>query len=243
MSLASPVTAASIVVVLLIASSGWGADTVEAFDTGLSDFEVYTSDNGISSDEPTTALEACLGYGATPALSLFLALSFEADRFLASTIAFELGALGTPLDTNHLDLDLMFAAGTDGNAMGYSPGLELNLDLEPDLAVAGLYLRGGVDLFAAETATGNRVVSLAGHGTAGGYVTLGRHQLLVEFDATWQTRPAGESPAVDVGPVHLGHNLRVDDHLELISEISADVCSATNTPTYGLLVGLIATSP
>ena len=51
------------------------------------------------------------------------------------------GIFGTPVDSDHFDLDLFLDASFSPDEFGLTPALELNFDLAPDLEVWGVYIR------------------------------------------------------------------------------------------------------
>ncbi len=224
--------------------SAGAADTIEPFDPGLSDVELYAGFEGLGlrRAEQGAFAEGVLGYGITPAMSMYLAPSFAADGYLTGVgPGFELGAFGTPVNTHHLDLDVGLGVATDGEVLAYAPYLELNLDLEPDLELAGLYVRGGLDVFGVVDDAGEPATEWGTNGSAGAYVTLAeRHQVLVELDATWVADPEPDTPHTEVGGLHVGYNVQVLDHLELINEVSADVPQTGEAWSFGFFVGFIA---
>ena len=86
-----------------------------------------------------------IGYGIDHDLSAFLGTAVQARQHLGQAepgIFF--GLYGTPIETDHYDLDLFLtfdAGGAEFSQMQVVPALEFNYDLEPDLAFWGLYLR------------------------------------------------------------------------------------------------------
>lgn len=221
------------------------ADTLEPFDEGLSDFELYTAFEGLGLPlaDQTRCTTASLGYGLAPRLSLYLAPSYAANGYLGEVdFGLEVGALGTPVDTDHFDLDLGVSAAASGATSRYSELVELTFDLEPDLALAGVYLRATLDLFGATTA-GHASLELGSSATLGGYVTLSeRDQVLTELDVGWSEGALGR-PECDVGGLHLGYNHRVLDHVELIHEASVDLPAPTEDWAFGFFIGVIAGLP
>jgi hypothetical protein len=229
---------------VLWAPAARGADTVETFDPGLSDVELYTGWEGLGlhrADQSAFA-EGLIGYGVTPRMSLYLAPAFAVDGYLTNAAGgLDLGGFGTPLDTPHFDVDVGLGASTDGEVLAYSTWFELNLDLEPDLARAGLYLRSGLDVFGAVDEQGRSTTKLGTSGTVGAYVTIAeRHQLLAELDSAWTFDPEPGAPATEIGAVHLGYNFQLVDHLELINEVSVDIPQSGQDWSFGIFAGVLA---
>lgn len=222
------------------------ADTVETFDLGLGEFELYLGIDGLGHplEEQTRTADALLGYGVVPRLSLYVAPSWSVDGYLGeSALGLEIGGFGTPIDTDHVDLDLGLAAATDGAFGAYSDFLELNLDLEPDLSLAGLYVRGGLTVSGGQDDQGRALISLEPGSTVGVYVSpTEEHQILAEIDCGWVEGPRGR-PEWRHGALHLGYNIGLLDHLELIQEISFDIPDRGEDWGMGFFVGVIATRP
>ena len=127
-----------------VAARAFAADTTETFDLGASDFELYLGFDGAGLEkyEKTVWAEVLVGFGFVERFSGWVALSAEAnERFAAGEGGASFGVFGTPLDTEYLDLDLSLGAGFGGDEVFAAPGLELNLDARPDLALCGLYVR------------------------------------------------------------------------------------------------------
>lgn len=231
---------------LTLSGPGMAADTLEPYDLGLSAVELYVGAEGFGRRLPEQAhgAEAVLGYGVTPRWSLYAAPSFLVDGYLLeSALGLKLGSFVTPLDTEHLDLDLGATFGTDGTRGGLCPFVELNLDLRPDGALAGLYARGSLDLVGSERDAGAPALEVAAGGTVGAYVTVAsQHQLLLELDASVCDGPRGRVDG-EIGALHLGHNLQFLPHAELITELSLDLPGHDEPWAIGFLLGLVATLP
>lgn len=246
------------------------ADTLEVFDTGATDIEFYTGTEGeVDANYPGTVYgNFMLGYGLLPVVSAYLnvVLSGE-DHLSSSTTAFCVGLFGTPLNTDHADLDLILDFGADSvgeSGLRATPGVEINVDLVPDLELAGIYLRfgeriGGVVEDPDETAqpsgdvpTGTVASSevrdtdckFESELVLGVYLTLGeRHQLLLEFDTFFAHTGDREEDDPHVGGIALGYNVLVVDTLELITQVYFDVPQEGESFGLGVMLGLISTLP
>ncbi|RJO65025.1 MAG: hypothetical protein C4523_17130 [Myxococcales bacterium] len=131
------------------------ADTTETFDPGASDFEFYLNFDGLGKDkyEKEISAEALAGFGIMDRFSAYLAFAGASNEYFGDGAgSASLGLFGTPLDTDHLDLDLFLDASFGASDFAFTPALELNLDVAPDLAVAGFYLRAA-EVFAGRDET------------------------------------------------------------------------------------------
>ncbi len=229
------------------------ADTMEVFDVGATDAELYVGYDGlgITRASSSTFTEAVIGYGVAPRLSMFLAAGLEATGALTEgTQALTVGLYGTPLETKHVDLDLILQVGgtTDG---GYEvmPAIELNLDAEDELALWGVYLVAGVPVHAPQLH--ESVVKPSRSGDVeldlllrlGTYWTVApRHQVLLELDGAVHAMGSTLGSVADLGGVALGYNVTLTDTFELISQIRTDLPSGPSEPwSAGVSAGFIAT--
>jgi len=221
------------------------ADTIETFDAGASDVELYSAVDGVGRGQQDQALggEMVMGWGLARNLSAYLATSLEADGTLTGAeTGLNLGVFGTPVDTDHLDVDLLLDLRVGGDGLREAmvvPAVEVNLDRQPDLAAHGVFARAAAEIAGSQDRERpGRHVDLGL--TVGGYWSLHpRHQLLVEYDATVHDDPDPGTPAVEAGGVALGFNSLLSPALELITEVKLDVPEAT----LGVMAGLIATLP
>ncbi len=232
---------------MLWASPAVAADTVETFDPGLSNVELYAGFAGMgrSRAEQVASAGTCAGFGVTPGLSLYLAPSFAADGYLVGARAeLALGGFGTPVDTSHFDVDVGLGVAHGGGALAGSHWFELNLDLEPDLALAGVYLRGGLDVCGEEDEDGRSTTRLGANTTIGAYVTIAeRHQVLVELDGSWDSSDDTVGLPLQPGEAHVGYNFELLSNLELVHDIGVDIPRGDDQASYSLCLGLIATTP
>jgi hypothetical protein len=249
--------------VLLGAAMAQGADTVETCDEGAVDFEFFLGGDALNLDEyeKTVYSELVLGYGLLPAFSGYVALGAEADEFLVQGEGgYSFGLIGTPLDTDHVDLDLMLDVSLGGEGFaepGVAPGLELNIDLLPDQEVWGVYARlidavSGRDVSVEDDPTTTTVdesetryeLQHAIDQTYGTYVTIaGRHQILAEYYHTSNTNPADDELSSDSGGFAVGYNIVLVDNLELITHINCHPGHDHQDATWGASLGIVVTIP
>jgi len=234
------------------------ADTTEPFAPGLSDFEVYLAMEGLGRppEEAAVSGEVLLGLGFTPRFSGFVTLDGSADGALgAGAGGAGFGLLGTIVDRDHLDLDVFWSSLVSADSFSLCPALEINLDLAPDLSVAGLYLRAQEHLAGREQAEarlapwvgelrGRHTLAPTTTLTAGAYWTVAaRHQVLVEADVGVPNGVADDAAWLDPGGVALGYNTLVTAAIELISEVRVDLPADGERASVGILVGVIAAVP
>lgn len=256
------------VLLLLPYGAAHAGDTLEPFDPGFSDFEFYLNYGGLGKAEPERGLgaEGRVGVGITDWLSGYLILSGEANESLSEGAgAFALGLFATPLDTDHLDIDigLDFTVGNLGNgvphpaeharaSIEFVPFMEINVDTDPEMNGFGAWLWvehafGGRDDSRFDD-LGNEIRDFTL--TSGTALTLGayyrfreRHEVNVTYDLAFDhTNPEGER-SFDNGGAALGYNVCVLDNLELISEVRFDVPQGDEAFGVDFLLGFIATFP
>jgi hypothetical protein len=227
-------------------------DTLETFDLGASDVELYTGYDGfgLSRADGSAYGDMLLGYGITPGFSAAVGATVSADgTFTSGSSAVHLGAFGTPINTHHIDLDLGIDLSEEAGFFAVTPYFEFNLDLHPDLALAGVYLRGELSYFGREQVVGegevaDGEVAVAATPALGAYLTVAEfHQLLVESDLTWHPRPRDDERRWELGSVALGYNVQILDALELIHEVGADVAQGDESWGYCASLGFLATLP
>jgi hypothetical protein len=224
---------------LVIAAEARGADTWEGWDPGPTNTEVYVgySGLGLPLGEQGPGVEYLQGFGLGHSLSTFLSATMQVAG--ATRAGFAAGFFGTPVDTDHVDLDLILVLGQEWRRLDdFSAGaaFELNLDLAPDLSLWGGYLRGCVHM------TGGRTVVL--ETILGTYLTLaGMHQLLLEADVSFLLSAAEMADAVEVGGIALGYNVLVHEAIELVTQVFLDIPQPGESVSSGVMVGLIWTLP
>ncbi|MBW2263561.1 MAG: hypothetical protein JRG91_16490, partial [Deltaproteobacteria bacterium] len=209
------------------------------WEPGPTDAEVYVGYTGIGlgREEGGPQVEYLQGFGLGHTLSAFLSATVQAAG--DTSAGFAGGFFGTPLDSDHVDLDLMLVLGQEWRRLeDFSVGaaFELNLDLAPDLSLFGVYMRGCVHLGGA--------LHVGVETILGTYVTLSeRHQILLEADAEFALNPSDRWSAVQIGGIALGYNVRLHDAVELITELFLDIPQAGESFSTGVMVGLILTMP
>jgi len=239
------------------------ADTVETYDEGAVDFEFYLGGDGLNLPkyEKTVFSNVLVGYGLLPRLSGYISLGAESDEYLTyGQGGYSFGVFGTPLDTDHFDIDLMMDVGMSGeslNAIGVTPALELNFDLRPDMELWGLYVRledglAGRDESVAddpatpdidETETRYEFTQSLSQ-TYGTYFTIAeRHQILAEYYYSYNTNPARGELRSDSGGFALGYNVSIVDNLELITQVNCHPGHDHQDATWGASVGIIVGIP
>lgn len=158
------------------------------------------------------------------------------------------GLFGTPLHTEHVDLDLLVAALTSAGRFRANLGFELNVDVAPGQRVFGSYLRGALSLFGRGEgdeagATVTRFRTELGF-LLGSYLTLrANHQLLLEVDIVVRPTPLADERKLEIGSVALGYNVRLTENVELINHVALDVPQAGERIAVQIMIGLIVTVP
>ena len=241
---------------LAMPSSARAADTLEPFGIGATDVDFYVGYEGVGqrnlSDQGLFG-ELMLGYGLLERLSAFVGTNLQgAATFTDGSANLYLGIYGTPLDTKHVDLDLILTVGGGGagfREFSLLPGFELNFNLDPDMKSWGMYLKGGVLLQG--TAEEDPVAADAPCrfsyellGVLGMYYTIAKkHQLLLEADLTFRPEPCDDARRVELGGVALGYNVTLSDRIELINQVFLDIPQPGERFAAGFMFGFIVTLP
>jgi len=234
-------------VMMVLASVAGAADTLEVWDAGTGNFEMYSGFGGVGATtaEQSIGSSMLLGWGVARGFSAYVSTALSADgNFDQTETELDLGAFGTVLDTDHLDLDLgldMVAYGPGMSRMAVVPAFEVNLDHGPDLVSYGGFVRGAARMAGREVG-GDEVRRHTDFNlTLGTYLTLSpRRQLVLEYDMTFHNKPEPGTPRVQRGAVALGYNVLLSQRLELISEARFQVPQEDRDGDLGLLVGVIA---
>lgn len=235
------------------AGSARAADTVEPWDAGAFDVDLYLAFDGLGPGAPdrTYSSDVMVGYGLLPKLSIYLGTQLEADRDLAGVPpAVYLGAFGSALQTNHVDLDLFLdlrATGLSVRDLRLGPSFEINLDAHPEMRSAGLYLRVALPLVrrrGTEDSAPEDETALALEATLGAYMHLAPgHQLLLQPDAIYRPAPLDGETRWELGGLALGYNVLLGERLELITQVFVDLPQRDEEHLVGMMSGLIVTLP
>ncbi len=229
------------------------ADTIETYEVGVSDLELYAGYDGLGHEFSDHSLlgDFVLGVGIIERLSLYLGTTVQGYRRMrAGDATVNMGLLGTVLDTRHVDLDLILGVGLGGPGFrGFSlaPAFELNLDRAPDLQAYGLYLRGAAVIHVATVDPLEGEPSTFVHhyvATLGAYLTLAeRHQLLVELDGAYHPTTLTGERSFELGGLALGYNVALHRRVELITQVCVNLPQGREKTVAGLMIGLIITLP
>ena len=248
------VGAVALGVVLVFVPSARGADTVNTWDEGATNVEFYLGADGIGLGKypKTIYSDIMLGYGLIKRFSAYWGTMLEANEyFAAGSASLYTGLFGTPLDTDHFDLDLFFDV--SGGGLGFSefklnPALELNFDLDPDMRNWGMYLRAGVpicgrDLIPDEDAEPAHGAAAYIECTIGTYCTIAdRHQVLIEYDMAFRPTPGEEEHDIEIGCIALGYNVLLHEAIEMINQVLFDIPQNDEYFSVGLMVGFAVPS-
>jgi hypothetical protein len=250
----------AVVSVTVVSLHSHAADTTETFGIGASDFELYLGFDGagLGKYEKTVSAAALVGFGFMDRFSGYVTAFAEGNEYFSEGGGGAgFGIFGTPVDTNHFDLDLFLDSGFGEGEMHIAPAVELNLDAKPDLGLCGLYLRaaevleGRDDSVEDDPATDTdethekHTFAPTTSLTVGAYVTIAEiHQILVEYDVGFHhglnDAPEGKPKVVEHGGVALGYNVVVSEHFEIISQVSVDIPNDGEKVAAGFMVGMIA---
>lgn len=221
------------------------ADTIETWDVGAADVEFHTGVDGLGSPpgERVGSVDFVLGYGTGRRVSVYLSGGLAVDEGFATRAGLALGMFGTPLDTDHVDVDVLLELGGSGDGLRelvVTPAVELNLDAAPDRASFGGYVRVATPVPARANAAATHPAAL--DLTVGLYAMAAeRHQLLLELSLAVRPFASGSEPDVDGAGIALGYNVQLSDAIELVSELSVAPPVGESRAAVGASVGFIAT--
>ena len=227
---------------LLVSTHAFAGDTTELLDQGAIEVDpAFTIDN-IHDGKPAVASEIGIVYGVLDGFNIGAGVSFASEEGMNfGSAALNLNALATPLDTDHVDVDVAVDFDFDFSS-GYSltPSFELNYDLEPDLALWGLYLKFGLPIYGSLVGIDEDTAAAMGADTKelkgadvgislslGTYYTINEiHQIVVEggFEVNNLAENMGET-VVEAGYLSLGYNVVVNDSFELTTELAFNIPS------------------
>ncbi len=230
------------------------ADTIETWGVGATDVDFYSGLDGVglSRAEGSIFGDIMLGYGLVDGLSAYVGQKITGNTFFTGgSGATYLGLFGTPVDTNHFDLDLFLGfdlGGVGYDEFGVTPMVELNFDLDPNRLSWGAYVRAGFRLHGHNLSEDEQTPQWETHTTLatvlGTYYTIARsHQILLEFDFAWKRLRGADERELEIGGVALGYNVTLSDRIELIHQVYLDIPQSGETFNAGFMMGLIFTLP
>jgi len=135
------------------------------------------------------------------------------------------GLYGTPIDTNHFDMDVGFLFSAYHGSIAPTPWIELNLDVKPDMELFGVFARA--ELYPSITPVGPTpeiAVDLAL--TAGTYLSVGTGQVLLGWRGAAGLYADGGFGHAAV----LGWNPGLADWGELVTEVEVAVPTDAESP-------------
>jgi len=248
-----------VMVVFLFSAIAHAADTTEAYDIGATDYEFYTGFDGIGLDryEKTIWAEVVLGYGFLERFAGHVSVFGESNEYFGEGGGgFLVGMFGTPVDTDHFDLDLHIDAGYAVDEFTMTPSLEMNFDLLPDMEKWGVYIRAAEDLAGRDESVEDDPASAADESKTqyafapstglllGTYfMAAPEHQLLLEYDTYFAHNPAAGEETMEIGGVTLGYNVIVHDSIEMINQLFFDIPQNGEKFAVGISTGIIITMP
>ncbi len=219
---------AAVVVACGFATNAFAGDTTELIDAGTLEIDPAFSIDNIHDGKPSVSTELGIVYGVMDGLNITGTVGYgSAEGLAGGGVYFGIGALATPLDTDMIDLDVMLDFDWDG---GYvlTPSVELNIDLEPDQAFLGFYIRLGLPIYGGyapkpddEEPEDAVKADVALNFTLGMYYTIMEgHQILLEGGATVAELAENLGKTHTDGFVSLGYNAQLTDNFELITELA-----------------------
>lgn len=243
----------TVVMVWLKQHAAHAADTVEPFDIGPTNLELYVGVEGVNpgSQEKSFYSETVFGAGILERMSVYTSLTAATNEYLVEgAVGFGFGVYGNVFDSDHFDADL-FLSISGGRAEDYAvtPAFELNLDSVAGGTGIGVYLRGGALLYGRDVASEDSVEPHFEYATClesiiGAYGTLGdSHQLFAEFDMLFRPDALDNERTIEAGAIALGYNVMLADNLELINHVYTDILHYQERFQIGFFIGFVATLP
>ncbi|MCP4604699.1 MAG: hypothetical protein GY847_29960 [Proteobacteria bacterium] len=236
--------------------SALAVDTVETWDVGATDVDFYLGLDGLGlgKHEKTVYGDIMLGYGLVERFSAYVGTTLQGNEYFSDGSAgLYLGIFGTPVDTDHFDLDLFLDVSAEGSGFeqfALSPALELNIDLDPQMDSWGIYLRVPFPLQGRKLSSPDHEesddfeASFHLESTLGTYYTIAEiHQILLEYNMGFHPKSDDGERDLDVGGLALGYNVLIIDSLELINQVFFDIPQDDESTAWGFMIGLIATMP
>ncbi len=246
-----------VLLTITAAASAKAVDTIETFDAGAKDVEIYLGFEGIGKKEVEKRVTGLmvLGYGIVNRFSIYGAVSVSgSEKFDQGEAALFMGIFGTPLDTKHFDLDLLLDINGGGDSFKefqIVPAFELNFDVDPDMKSFGVFLRGSTPVYNRSVLTESddskepdHAVTLHIDTAIGVYQTIAlKHQLLLKYTMSFHPLKKDNLPPAETGNISLGYNVVLNDTIELINEVFIHIPNNNDYVSAGLITGLIATLP
>jgi len=235
-------------IILFMMMTVSAADTTEIFDMGATDIEFYVGYDGISSEKKQGifSIETVTGFGVTDNISLLINLSGEfGEHFNKRSSGIGLGVFSTLFDSDHFDLDIYLNTGAGLEGFYLSPAMEINIDLKPDLELAGIYFRIEqlfVAILEPESSRESCVFVAETSITSGIYFKINdSHQLLFEYDMAVLNNPANDEERLNIGGIALGYNVTFHENIELISQLYYGIPQNDEKHSFGVSIGTIIT--
>ncbi|MBN2343211.1 MAG: hypothetical protein JXX29_04230 [Deltaproteobacteria bacterium] len=235
---------------IAVPEKGHTADTVEPFEKGAIDFELYTgvAGTGLELYEYSMFGEVVFGYGIWDQLSGYIGIVVDSNSDIADEGAVvALGILGTIVDTRFFDGDLIWETSFERKAYTMSSLVELNVDLHPQQKTVGSYLRSGIALCRQYpqydfTTVGEYRDEFQLVGLWGVYATLGDgYQIFFEYDLVLHTVASPLESSIEVGGVAVGVNVAVHDRIKFINQVYLDIPQSPESLAAEISTGMVAT--
>ncbi len=228
-------------------SSARAADTIETWAPGAADVEFHMGADGLHSARERRSLggSAVIGYGLLPGLAAYFSASMASDGALVQGANEQtLGLFGTLVEADLMDLDLLLTLQTgSGGPMVVTPGLEWNLDGDPQMRTWGVYTRLLLPVYGEHAEPGVHAAKthLDLVLNPGLYYRLAAaHQVLLEGDLAME-QFGSSGRRTELGGLAAGYNVTLHPSLELISQVYLDLTNSGRPENWGVSLGIIAT--
>lgn len=243
-----------------------GTDTMEPFELGLSNADFHIGVDGLPGHQEELAVssEVMLGYGILDRFSGYLGITLRGNGYMVEgSSGLYLGLMATPLETRHLDFDVYLTLGTGeagSNHLHWTPGLEINVDLDPDMEGLGFYLRTEVPVAGVEGqvtsdlanssidfADGPLTPEVSLETTFGTYFRWKDvHEVVLEPMVALRSRDSSATAVIGPYGLALGYNVLMNPTLEALFQIDLQRAGPSNEAggfSAGFFAGFIATLP
>lgn len=211
-----------------VISAALAGDTVEPVDKGTINVGTAFGVSGITDgSKPGFGSELAIGLGVLDTFNVNFSLGHATESlFDTSQFATGLQLLYTPVDTDNFDFDIMldFALDNIGPESAYSvvPNFELNFDLEPDMALWGLYARFALPIYSQKDDKDKVRGELDFSALLGTYFTIAEfHQILIEAGVGVAGLVHSQEFVLD--PISIGYNVVVMEGVEITSELALSI--------------------
>lgn len=215
-----------------LAPTGACLDTTEPFDSGVSDWEMYSTISGLGSEDAGSQelyFESLIGAGITPSFSASFSYAHSENGYLSPTgDEIGLGLFMTVAEGTRAAFDVFGSVATGGSI---AFGSEFNLylgDGGAQLTITESFENDPSD--SQSTASSTLLDPMVHYRPSGGAA-----ELLAGIEWTYS------EDDTETGPVSAGVNILLSQSVELITQLDVAIPEEGEETTFGLVCGFVAT--